>query len=78
MPRTLGNAPLAGRTLSSSALTQWSGLFPPFFPGPTAYPGRGTNPLLAAVVSRDGLYPPFYPGPTAYPGRGTHLNTEAA
>lgn len=78
MPRTLGNAPVAGQTLSSSSLVQWGGLYPPFYPGPTAFPGRGTNPIVGAILDRPALFPPFYPSSTAFPGRGSHLTTEAA
>jgi hypothetical protein len=78
VPRTLTSALLGGRTLSSNGLIQWLGLYPAFYPGPTAFPGRGNLPLTSAIVARAALYPPFYPGATAFPGRGSNLTTEAA
>lgn len=52
MARTLTSSSVAPRTLAESAVTLRHGLYPPFYPGPTAFPGRGNDIAAAAVTPR--------------------------
>jgi hypothetical protein len=52
MPRVLTQSSIAPRTLSETPVALRAGLFPPFYPGPTAYPGRGSALGGAGVTPR--------------------------
>lgn len=50
MPTSLTAAPAGSTSLSATPVPTLAGLFPPFFPGASAYPGRGST-LAALSVS---------------------------
>lgn len=52
MVKTLTSSSVAPKTLTASAVALRHGLYPPFYPGPTAFPGAGNDLSASAVVPK--------------------------
>lgn len=52
MPTSLTASPAGSTSLSAAPILTFAGLFPPFFPGASAYPGRGTTLAAGSVAPK--------------------------
>ncbi len=52
MPTTLTGSPASSSSLSATAVLVYAGLFTPFYPGATSYPGRGTTLSLTSAAPK--------------------------
>lgn len=50
MPTLLTASPASATSVSAGPILTFDGLFPPFYPGASSYPGRGTT-LAARTVT---------------------------